>query len=80
MKKNILDALNDGLPEVVDKTENMFITSEYAKSAGMSIEGARARLNNLLAAGTVRKVVFYTKLRNGMKQRLSGWEYIGAGR
>lgn len=80
MKKNIVDALNDGLPEIAEKTENMFITSEYAKAADLSVGSARDRLNKLLEAGTVRKVVFYTKLKNGMKQRLSGWEYIGAGR
>lgn len=77
MKKNLVDALNAGRPEAVKKTENMFITSEYARAAGIADENARKRLLRLLEAGKVRRVVFKD---DELGRVIQGWEYIGAGR
>ena len=79
MKKNLLDALNEDRPEIVAKTDNMFITSEYARATGVATENARRRLLRLMDAGKVRRVVFKDDSKLG-RRIYQGWEYIGAGR
>lgn len=83
MNGKLLEAIKNE-DSVVEKTENMFTTSEYGKAIGVTRSSARARLEKLEAAGKLRRVHFMERRFNGSADSVlietAGWEYIGAGR
>jgi hypothetical protein len=71
-----LEQVRAQLTGAVERTPNRFTTSEYAAATNTKGSAAKLRLNALLQAGRVRRIVMRVQKANGTIQPMAAWEYI----